>query len=462
MKGKGTRYEDVKAALARPRRRGQAGAGQEVQVRPQQVHRRGQGLGRAGRPGRPDEPGAQPARRDLGLPAGSEVTRTSRAGRRAPAHVGAGPPDAVPARHAGLLRIREAMPAWLSWLLGLIPIAGAARALGRRHRRRRPRSGSSRRRSCPRRSRWCGRSRCSGSSARSPATSSSPSRAWSRASRSRVAIAFPLGLLMGSFTKVKAAFTPLSVFGAYLPIPTLVPLTLSLFGTGELQKVMFLALAFVDLPAAADRGGGRRRRRRLPEDRLHPRARRPAQAVQQGAAADRLARHLPGAAPRLRRRLELHPPGRDGRHRQGLGGIIIISQRRGPREHIYLVLLVDRRSSPSSPTSSGPRSAAALPLPGGASDERSPCRRGRRVPGRHQDLQPGDAARVHRAQGRHLRGRGQARTTASSSPIVGPSGCGKSTILNLIQGFADVYPPTDRRGAGARPAGRRARAATAA
>ncbi len=26
--------------------------------------------------------------------------------------------------------------------------------------------------------------------------------------------------------------------------------------------------------------------------------------------------------------------------------------------------------------------------------------------------------------------------------IVGPSGCGKSTILNLIHGFADVYPPT--------------------
>ena len=26
--------------------------------------------------------------------------------------------------------------------------------------------------------------------------------------------------------------------------------------------------------------------------------------------------------------------------------------------------------------------------------------------------------------------------------IVGPSGCGKSTVLNLIQGFSDVYPPT--------------------
>jgi NitT/TauT family transport system ATP-binding protein len=26
--------------------------------------------------------------------------------------------------------------------------------------------------------------------------------------------------------------------------------------------------------------------------------------------------------------------------------------------------------------------------------------------------------------------------------LIGPSGCGKSTILNLIQGFPDVYPPT--------------------
>jgi NitT/TauT family transport system ATP-binding protein len=26
--------------------------------------------------------------------------------------------------------------------------------------------------------------------------------------------------------------------------------------------------------------------------------------------------------------------------------------------------------------------------------------------------------------------------------IIGPSGCGKSTVLNLIQGFSDVYPPT--------------------
>ncbi len=59
-----------------------------------------------------------------------------------------------------------------------------------------------------------------------------------------VALSFPLGLLMGSFSKIKAAFNPLVVFGAYLPIPALVPLTLSLFGTDEGQKVAFLALAF--------------------------------------------------------------------------------------------------------------------------------------------------------------------------------------------------------------------------
>lgn len=59
-----------------------------------------------------------------------------------------------------------------------------------------------------------------------------------------LAVAFPLGVLMGSFTKIKAMFEPLTLFGAYLPIPALVPLTMSLFRIGELQKTMFLALAF--------------------------------------------------------------------------------------------------------------------------------------------------------------------------------------------------------------------------
>ncbi len=154
-----------------------------------------------------------------------------------------------------------------------------------------------------------------------------------------VAIVFPLGLLMGSFTKVRSAFLPLAVFGAYLPIPTLVPLTLSLFGTGELQKVVFLALAFgiyllplivaavdsvddIYLKTAYTLGASR------------------AQAVRQVL--------LPVAWPRIFEALrlgfgvgwsyillaEMVDIGK------GLGGIIITSQRRGPREHIYLVLLI--------------------------------------------------------------------------------------------------------------------------
>lgn len=58
-----------------------------------------------------------------------------------------------------------------------------------------------------------------------------------------LAVVLPLGVLMGTFTKVKAMFNPLMVGGGYLPIAALVPLTLAWFGTGEAQKVGFLAIA---------------------------------------------------------------------------------------------------------------------------------------------------------------------------------------------------------------------------
>jgi NitT/TauT family transport system permease protein len=57
------------------------------------------------------------------------------------------------------------------------------------------------------------------------------------------AIAVPLGVLMGAFNKVDAAFRPLAVAGSYLPVAALVPLTLVWFGTGESQKIGFLAIA---------------------------------------------------------------------------------------------------------------------------------------------------------------------------------------------------------------------------
>ena len=238
-----------------------------------------------------------------------------------------------------LLRIREAVPTWLAWLLGVIPIAVLLVI-------------------------WLGAT--SGPTAEermiSPTILPSPvevvqsfpqlwfDRALTRnlaVSFGRVVagfalalvVAFPLGVLMGSFTKVKAAFNPLTVFGAYLPIPTLVPLTLSLFGTGELQKVVFLAIAFAIyltplFVAAVD-----------DVDDIYLKT-----AYTLGADRQQAVRRvlLPISWPDIYQAMrlgfgvgwsyillaEMVDVGR------GLGGIIITSQRRGPREHIYLVLLI--------------------------------------------------------------------------------------------------------------------------
>jgi len=54
----------------------------------------------------------------------------------------------------------------------------------------------------------------------------------------------PLGIWMASFGPPRAAFSPLMTAGGYIPISTLVPLTMAWFGIGEKQKVFFLALAF--------------------------------------------------------------------------------------------------------------------------------------------------------------------------------------------------------------------------
>jgi NitT/TauT family transport system permease protein len=154
-----------------------------------------------------------------------------------------------------------------------------------------------------------------------------------------VLIAFPLGLLMGAFTKVNALFNPLAVFGAYLPIPALVPLTLSLWGTGEGQKVGFLALAFgifllpmvvgavdkvddVYLKTAYTLGASKWE---------------VVTKVLLGVAwhdifqSMRLSFGVGWSYILLTEMIDID---------KGLGGIIITAQRRGPREHIYLVLIV--------------------------------------------------------------------------------------------------------------------------
>jgi ABC-type nitrate/sulfonate/bicarbonate transport system permease component len=59
-----------------------------------------------------------------------------------------------------------------------------------------------------------------------------------------LAIALPVGILMGSFGSARATMAPIVTASGYIPIATLVPLTMSWFGLDESQKVVFLAMAF--------------------------------------------------------------------------------------------------------------------------------------------------------------------------------------------------------------------------
>jgi NitT/TauT family transport system permease protein len=240
--------------------------------------------------------------------------------------------------HRGLLRIREPLPVWQAWLLGILPIAALLLVW------------------------FLVTAGAAEERVISPTILPSPAEVvaslpllWFDRMLTRnlavsfvrvvegfalaIVVSFPLGLFMGSFSKVKAAFTPLTVFGAYLPIPTLVPLTLSLFGTGELQKVMFLALAFtiylVPLFVAA-------------VDAVDDTYLKTAYTLgaSKSEAVGRVL--LPISWPDIYQAMrlgfgigwsyillaEMVDVGR------GIGGIIITSQRRGPREHIYLVLLI--------------------------------------------------------------------------------------------------------------------------
>jgi NitT/TauT family transport system permease protein len=152
-------------------------------------------------------------------------------------------------------------------------------------------------------------------------------------------IAFPLSILMGSFSRIKGLFEPSTIFLAYLPIPALVPLTMSIFGIDELQKVMFLALAFfiymapLFVKAVED------------VDNVFLQT-----AYTMGASRWETVRKilLPISLPQIINAMRLGFGvgwtyiilAEMVAAERGLGQIIIIAQRRGPREHIYLVLVV--------------------------------------------------------------------------------------------------------------------------
>ncbi len=53
-------------------------------------------------------------------------------------------------------------------------------------------------------------------------------------------VALPLGIYMATFAPIAAFFRPLALAGAYVPIVVFIPLSMTWFGTGELQKIGFL------------------------------------------------------------------------------------------------------------------------------------------------------------------------------------------------------------------------------
>jgi NitT/TauT family transport system permease protein len=152
-------------------------------------------------------------------------------------------------------------------------------------------------------------------------------------------VVLPLGILMGAFGSIGAIFTPTATASAYIPIATLVPLTMSWFGTDELQKVMFLAMAFgiYLLPMVVSAIEA------VPDIYLRT-------SYTLGASrADVIRRVLiPIALPDLWHAMRL-AFGVGWTYIvltevvvmvDGLGFLIQISFRRGPREHAYLVILV--------------------------------------------------------------------------------------------------------------------------
>jgi ABC-type nitrate/sulfonate/bicarbonate transport system permease component len=152
-------------------------------------------------------------------------------------------------------------------------------------------------------------------------------------------LAVPLGVAMGAFGSVRALCSPLATASGYLPISTLVPLSMSWFGTDELQKVLFLALAFAIflLPLAAKAVD------QVPEVLLRT-------ARTCGAGRWQLVRRVlvPVAAPDLWHALRIsfgvgwtyivltEALVQSG----GLGFLITMAQRRGPKENIYLVIIL--------------------------------------------------------------------------------------------------------------------------
>jgi NitT/TauT family transport system permease protein len=155
-------------------------------------------------------------------------------------------------------------------------------------------------------------------------------------------VGIPLGVLAGCFTWFNAFFTPLSIFGRNIPVAALIPLTFSLFGIGDYQKIMFIFIACVAFIFSDSARAVQDVDRRYIDTAYTLGARR-RQVI--------LKVLVPLAMPSIFNSLRLlfglafgyimlAELVKFGGESGGLGDIINMSQRRGPKEHILLVLMI--------------------------------------------------------------------------------------------------------------------------
>jgi ABC-type nitrate/sulfonate/bicarbonate transport system permease component len=170
------------------------------------------------------------------------------------------------------------------------------------------------------------------------------------ASLRRVALGFglatligvPLGILGGCFSWFNAFLTPLCIFGRNIPVAALIPLTFSLFGVGEEQKIMFIFIACVAFILSDSARAVREVDRRYIDT-----------AYTLGAHRRQVILKVlvPLATPSIFNSLRLlfglafgyimlAELVKLGSESGGLGDIIMTSQKRGQKEHILLVLMI--------------------------------------------------------------------------------------------------------------------------
>lgn len=154
-----------------------------------------------------------------------------------------------------------------------------------------------------------------------------------------LAITLPLGIASGAFAAVRAMTAPMMTVSGYIPIAALVPLTMSWFGTGESQKIYFLAIAFAiflmpQILKAIDN-----------VDDIYVRT---ARTLGAGRLQLIFRVLIPVAAPDLWHAIRL-AFGVGWTYivlteaivlNDGLGFVIQIAQRRGPREDVYITILL--------------------------------------------------------------------------------------------------------------------------